>query len=90
MFEIVFSIIMKKTAKRHWNSDDQLLLNPNLKILLAINLNVTSFYCLLHFEPAAANCFLLSLFTAKLLSKSNVPYLFLIETKSDQHKQILL
>ena len=26
MFEIVFSIIMKKIAKRHWNSDDQLLI----------------------------------------------------------------
>ena len=40
MFKIVFSIIMKKIAKiwRHWNSDDQLLLNPNLRILLAINL----------------------------------------------------
>ena len=48
MFEIVFSIIVKKIAKRHWNSD-------NLIILLALNVNVTSFYCLLHFEPAAAN-----------------------------------
>ena len=55
---------MKKIAKRHWNSDDQLLLNPNFLIVLAINLNVTSFYCLLHFEPAVANCFPLSLFTA--------------------------
>ena len=30
---------MKKIAKRHWNSDDQLLLNPDLRILLAINPN---------------------------------------------------
>ena len=86
----VFSIIMKKIAKRHWNSDDQLLLNPYLRILLAINHNVTSFYYVLHFEPATVNCFLLSLFTAELLYKSNAPYLFLIETKSDRHKQILL
>ena len=82
MFEIVFSIIMKKIAKGHKNSD-------NLIILLALNVNVTSFYCLLDFEPAAVNCFLLSLFTAQLLYKSNAPYLFLIETESDRHKQIL-
>ena len=31
---------------------------------IGLNVNVTSFYCLLHFEPAAANCFLLSLFLA--------------------------
>ena len=74
---------MKKIAKRHWNPD-------NLKIFLASNVNVTSFYCLSHFEPAAVNCFLLSLFTAQLLFKSNVPYLFLIETESDRHKEILL
>ena len=48
---------MKEIAKRNWNSD-------NLIILLALNVDVTSFYCLLHFKPAAANCFLLSLFTA--------------------------
>ena len=30
---------MKKIAQRDWNSDDQLLLNPDLRILLAINLN---------------------------------------------------
>ena len=64
MFEIVFSIIMKKIAKSNWNSDDQLPLNHDLIIPLALNLNVTSFYCLLHFEPAAANWSLLSLFTA--------------------------
>ena len=63
---------MKKIAKRHWNSD-------NLIILLALTVNVTSFYCLLHFKPAVVNCFLLSLFTAYLLYKSNAPYLFLID-----------
>ena len=74
---------MKKMAKRHWNSD-------NLIILLASNVNVMSFCCLLHFEPAAADFFLLSLCTAQLFYRSNLPYLFLIETESDRHKQILL
>ena len=48
---------MKKIAKRQWNSD-------NLIILLALNVNVTTFHFLLHFELAASNFFLLSLFTA--------------------------
>ena len=51
MFEIVFSITMKNISKRHWNSD-------NVIILLALNVNVTfSFIVYYIFEPEAANCF---------------------------------